>query len=90
MNMDLSQRRADSVKRYLEEHGVDSSCMEAAGFGETQPIATNDTIPEEPPIDASSSKWSSVQTTSALIMSIQSHQRTGGFFDSVTSAKMHI
>lgn len=42
-NLDLSQRRADAVKRYLEERGVDGSRLESKGFGEINPIATNDT-----------------------------------------------
>jgi OOP family OmpA-OmpF porin len=42
-NMDLSQRRADSVKRYLVEHGVDEARLVAKGFGPDQPIDTNAT-----------------------------------------------
>ncbi|MGD8859367.1 MAG: OmpA family protein [Myxococcales bacterium] len=42
-NMDLSQRRADSVREYLVDHGVDSDRLVAQGFGETQPIADNAT-----------------------------------------------
>lgn len=45
-NLDLSQRRAESVKRYLVEEGkVDAARLEAKGFGETQPIDAN-TTPE--------------------------------------------
>ncbi|MDX1394388.1 MAG: OmpA family protein [Gemmatimonadota bacterium] len=41
-NMDLSQRRADSVKRYLvDEYGIDDGRLETAGFGETMPAADN-------------------------------------------------
>ncbi len=43
-NMDLSQRRAESVKRYLESKGIDASRLSARGYGETQPIADNGTI----------------------------------------------
>ncbi|MFB6257586.1 MAG: OmpA family protein [Flavobacteriales bacterium] len=42
-NEDLSQRRAQSVVDYLVEHGISRSRLEAKGYGETQPIATNDT-----------------------------------------------
>jgi outer membrane protein OmpA-like peptidoglycan-associated protein len=43
-NLDLSQRRAASVLRYLSENGgVDASRLESEGFGETQPIDDNDT-----------------------------------------------
>lgn len=42
-NLDLSQRRADSVKRFLAEHGIDPSRMTTVGYGETRPIATNET-----------------------------------------------
>ena len=41
-NMDLSQRRADSVRTYLMEKGVPGDQLVAVGYGETQPIATND------------------------------------------------
>jgi outer membrane protein OmpA-like peptidoglycan-associated protein len=40
-NMDLSQRRADKVKALLETHGVVPIRLEAKGFGETMPIASN-------------------------------------------------
>lgn len=44
MNMTLSQKRAESVKRYLLEKGVpESRIVEVKGFGETSPVATNDT-----------------------------------------------
>jgi outer membrane protein OmpA-like peptidoglycan-associated protein len=42
-NMDLSQRRAESVRRYLIEKGVPEAQLIAVGYGETQPIATNGT-----------------------------------------------
>ncbi len=42
-NKMLSQRRADSVRRYLASKGVKASNLAAKGFGEEQPIATNDT-----------------------------------------------
>lgn len=42
-NQDLSQRRAESVVNYLESRGVERSRMRAQGFGEEQPVATNET-----------------------------------------------
>jgi OOP family OmpA-OmpF porin len=42
-NQDLSARRAESVKSYLNNTGVDNSRLTAKGLGATQPIATNDT-----------------------------------------------
>ena len=42
-NKDLSQRRAQRVVDYLTDNGVDGNNMIARGFGEEQPIATNDT-----------------------------------------------
>jgi OOP family OmpA-OmpF porin len=42
-NMDLSQRRAQTVMKYLESKGIAASRMTAVGYGEEKPIATNDT-----------------------------------------------
>ncbi|MEL6614405.1 MAG: OmpA family protein, partial [Bacteroidota bacterium] len=42
-NQDLSERRAMAVKRYLTRHGIDASRLETQGFGESQPVASNDT-----------------------------------------------
>ncbi len=42
-NQDLSQRRAKSVVDHLVEHGISKDRLEAKGYGETKPIATNDT-----------------------------------------------
>lgn len=42
-NQRLSERRAGSVARYLEDIGVRSSRMETVGYGESQPRATNNT-----------------------------------------------
>ena len=38
-NLDLSGRRAASVRRYLVEHGVTAERLQSQGYGETQPIA---------------------------------------------------
>lgn len=43
-NVDLSQRRAKSVKRYMVGNGIDQSRIETAGYGPDQPIDTNDTV----------------------------------------------
>jgi outer membrane protein OmpA-like peptidoglycan-associated protein len=40
-NMDLSQRRADSVRTYLVSRGVDASHIKAVGVGPSRPIAGN-------------------------------------------------
>ena len=42
-NIDLSRRRAASVKRYLVEHGVDAARIETIGYGPDKPIADNKT-----------------------------------------------
>ena len=42
-NMKLSKDRAESVKSYLVSQGVNSSRIEATGYGESQPIASNKT-----------------------------------------------
>jgi outer membrane protein OmpA-like peptidoglycan-associated protein len=41
-NMTLSRRRAESVANYLENLGVSRTRFTITGFGETQPIASND------------------------------------------------
>ena len=43
MNQTLSQHRADSVKSYLMQNGIQSRRLTASGVGETQPIADNQT-----------------------------------------------
>lgn len=40
-NLDLSRRRAASVRRWLTEHETDASRLEAFGCGEIFPIGTN-------------------------------------------------
>ncbi len=43
-NLELSGRRAEAVKQYLiETYGIDPGRLEAAGFGESNPTASNDT-----------------------------------------------
>jgi outer membrane protein OmpA-like peptidoglycan-associated protein len=42
-NMKLSQERADAVRTYLIQQGVDGSMLVAKGYGDTQPVAGNDT-----------------------------------------------
>ncbi|MFZ2785503.1 MAG: OmpA family protein [Sediminibacterium sp.] len=42
-NMVLSRNRAESVKQYLISQGVNGSRIEAIGYGETQPVASNKT-----------------------------------------------
>ncbi|OGS92816.1 MAG: hypothetical protein A2061_03700 [Gallionellales bacterium GWA2_59_43] len=43
-NMQLSQRRANSVVDYLVEHaGIDRSRLKAQGYGKTRPVADNST-----------------------------------------------
>jgi OOP family OmpA-OmpF porin len=42
-NKTLSQRRADSVRKYLMSKGVDGARMTAKGYGESKPIADNGT-----------------------------------------------
>lgn len=42
-NWDLSAGRAAAVVRHLQEKGVDPARLEAAGFSQYQPVASNDT-----------------------------------------------
>jgi len=42
-NLTLSQKRAEAVKKYLTDRGVEASRLTAQGFGETKPKDTNDT-----------------------------------------------
>ena len=42
-NLDLSQRRAESVKKYLVDRGVDSGRLTTRGAGPDEPVDTNET-----------------------------------------------
>jgi outer membrane protein OmpA-like peptidoglycan-associated protein len=43
-NRTLAERRAESVRRYLvRRSGIDAQRLDAKGYGEAQPIATNET-----------------------------------------------
>jgi OOP family OmpA-OmpF porin len=42
-NMTLSRERADSVKQYLSDQGVDASRIETRGAGPQEPVADNNT-----------------------------------------------
>ena len=42
-NQRLSQRRADSVRRFMMQKGIDSGRMVSIGYGETRPIGSNRT-----------------------------------------------
>ncbi len=41
-NMDLSQRRANTIKKYLVTKGIDEKRLTAQGFGDTRPLVPND------------------------------------------------
>ncbi|MGD9493035.1 MAG: OmpA family protein [Bacteroidales bacterium] len=43
MNLDLSRSRATSVAYYIRDKGIDDTRLSAVGFGDTQPIADNNT-----------------------------------------------
>lgn len=43
-NMELSQRRAGSVSSYLTAQGINAQRLVTTGYGETRPIASNDTV----------------------------------------------
>jgi outer membrane protein OmpA-like peptidoglycan-associated protein len=43
MNMKLSENRATAVRDFLVHEGIVTSSISSRGFGESQPVATNDT-----------------------------------------------
>jgi outer membrane protein OmpA-like peptidoglycan-associated protein len=40
-NLQLSQRRADAVRQYLIEHGIDAARVVARGYGLSRPRVSN-------------------------------------------------
>jgi chemotaxis protein MotB len=42
-NLELSQKRADNVMQYMISRGVNPRLVSAQGFGEKDPVASNDT-----------------------------------------------
>ncbi len=42
-NQTLSQKRADSVKKYLQGKGVDAKRLSSKGWGDTKPVGDNRT-----------------------------------------------
>ena len=42
-NLELSQKRADNVRQFMISRGVNPSLVSAQGFGEKDPVASNDT-----------------------------------------------
>jgi outer membrane protein OmpA-like peptidoglycan-associated protein len=43
-NQELSEKRAEGVRGFLTQQGIPESSTSASGFGETRPIASNDTL----------------------------------------------
>jgi outer membrane protein OmpA-like peptidoglycan-associated protein len=44
VNRQLSMSRAEAVRTYLTERGIDGGRIETAGFGASRPLASNDTV----------------------------------------------
>ncbi|RLE18168.1 MAG: hypothetical protein DRJ65_21760 [Acidobacteria bacterium] len=42
-NLTLSEERAQSVSSFLESHGIDSTRLQAVGYGKIRPVADNET-----------------------------------------------
>lgn len=43
LNKTLSQKRSESVKKWLVKAGIDAARLESKGFGQDEPVDTNDT-----------------------------------------------
>jgi hypothetical protein len=43
-NLELSQKRAERILKYLIEHGIDENRLTATGMGETKPIVSDEDI----------------------------------------------
>ena len=43
-NLELSKKRADAVKDYLVDAGIDAKRIETVGYGESRPVAENDGV----------------------------------------------
>lgn len=43
-NLDLSQRRAEAVREFLIRNGVSEDSVTARGYGESTPVASNDSV----------------------------------------------
>jgi outer membrane protein OmpA-like peptidoglycan-associated protein len=54
-NLELSERRAASVRDYLVEQGVPAESVSARGFGESQPMART----RPPPAERRTGEWRS-------------------------------
>lgn len=44
MNLKLSKQRAESVKKYLTDHGIDASRLITSGYGSANPLQSNQTF----------------------------------------------
>ena len=44
LNMRLSESRASAVRDFLVQSGINASTIGSRGFGESQPVSTNDTV----------------------------------------------
>ncbi len=42
-NLSLTQRRAEAVRQYLIQHGIEAARVRARGYGEADPVASNET-----------------------------------------------
>jgi OOP family OmpA-OmpF porin len=43
-NVQLSQERANSVRQFLIDQGVDANALTTAGYGSSKPVANNDSF----------------------------------------------